>query len=355
MKVLLQDIKKGEVKVEITSLDDLWYLSQCIDQGDDVSGKTERKIKIGEGTDQATKVVKKQIFLKIKVEKVEFHPYSNALRVLGKVVEGPEDVPRGSYHTFDVEEGTVIKIEKEHWLKYQVEKIREAAAEHGGIILIVALERDEASYALLRPSGYTMLAEIQGDVGKKGYSNIEGKDFFSDVVKHMETYATRYNVENIILASPSFWKDDVFKIFKKKVPALAAKVVLATCNSVGKTGVEEILKRDEVKVVLKKDRTAREEAFVEELFKEIAKQGCAAYGMSDVKNAADVGAIKFLLVTDELIRETRASGMYAEVEAIMKQVDRAQGAIHIISTEHDAGKKLQGLGGIGAVLRYRLE
>lgn len=354
MKILFQDHKKGEVKIAITSLDDLWYLSQILDTGDEVSGKTERKIKLGEGTENV-KMVKKQVFLAITVEKVEFHSYANTLRVSGKVKEGPEDIPRGSYHTFDVEEGTTIQIVKEQWLKYQEEKLKEAASEQGGMILIVTLDREEASYALLRPSGYTMLAEVQGEVGKKGYSALEGKDFYGDVVKHIDMYSTRYAVENIILASPAFWKEDVLKILKKKIPALVPKVVLATCNSVGKTGVEEVLKREEVRVVLKKDRTAREEAFVEELFKEIAKGSLAAYGFEAIRKAVDMRAIKILLVTDTLIHERRSAGTYSGLEAMMKSVDRAQGAVHIISTEHDAGKKLQGLGGIGAILRFRLE
>ena len=204
MKIIFQDHKKGEVKIAITSLDDLWYLSQILDTGDEVSGKTERKIKIGEGTENV-KTVKKQVFLAITVEKVEFHSYANTLRVSGKVKEGPEDIPHGSYHTFDVEEGTTIQIVKEQWLKYQEEKLKEAASEQGGMILIVTLDREEASYALLRPSGYTMLAEVQGEVGKKGYSTVEGKDFYSDVVKHIDMYSTRYAVENIIISHPSFF------------------------------------------------------------------------------------------------------------------------------------------------------
>jgi len=35
-------------------------------------------------------------------------------------------------------------------------------------------------------------------------------------------------------------------------------------------------------------------------------------------------------------------------------VDKTKGDVFIISEEHDAGKKFQGLGGIGGILRYRL-
>jgi protein pelota len=38
----------------------------------------------------------------------------------------------------------------------------------------------------------------------------------------------------------------------------------------------------------------------------------------------------------------------------MKTVDNTKGDILIISSEHEAGKKLDGLGGIAAILRFKL-
>ena len=39
---------------------------------------------------------------------------------------------------------------------------------------------------------------------------------------------------------------------------------------------------------------------------------------------------------------------------LAKLVDKNKGEISIVSEDHDAGKKLHGLGGIGAILRYKL-
>jgi protein pelota len=38
----------------------------------------------------------------------------------------------------------------------------------------------------------------------------------------------------------------------------------------------------------------------------------------------------------------------------MKLTEQNKGSINIISSEHDGGKRLNGLGGIGAVLRYKV-
>jgi protein pelota len=355
MKIKHKDLKKGEIKVEITSLEDLWYLSNIIDVNDTLKGKTLRKIKLGEGTDRNTKVVKKAVFLDIHVERVDFHKYSSSLRVSGKIIQGTEDVPKGSYHTFDINIESILTLTKKEWLKYQLDKINEACSEKMDNILIVAMDRDEASFALLSTTGYKMLSEIKGEVSKKEYKETKGKDFYAEVVKNIEEYAQRFSVKNIILASPAFWKEEALKALKKKNSNLAKQVTLATSNNTGKNGIEEVLKRDEVKTVLKRDRTSKETQIVEQVFKEVSTNGAVAYGLKEVKQAADATAIKELLLTDDFIQKKRAEESFAEVDKIMRSVDKAKGSVHIISTEHDAGKKLDGLGGIAAILRYKLK
>ena len=80
----------------------------------------------------------------------------------------------------------------------------------------------------------------------------------------------------------------------------------------------------------------------------------AAYGLKETKNAAIAGAVKTLLITDSFIQKTRTENKYEEIEEIMKTSDSTKSDIAIISSEHEAGKKLDGLGGIAAILRFKL-
>lgn len=48
MQLIFKDFKKGIVKIKIESIDDLWSLHLLIEPGDIISGKTIRKIKVGE-------------------------------------------------------------------------------------------------------------------------------------------------------------------------------------------------------------------------------------------------------------------------------------------------------------------
>ena len=355
MKIIKEAFAKGSVVVSVTTLDDLWFLSHVLDKGDKVSAKTVRKIKMGGEGDRKASVVKKTIFIQIDVEKVEFHKYQNSLRVAGKVLEGPDDITRGSFHTINVEEGTAITIEKEQWLKHQVSKIKEATKETFPKVLLCVMDRKEVSFAMLKRYGYEYLSELEGEVQEKAYPLVKkSATFYADIVKRLQEYVARLSIEYIVLASPAFWKEDLMKELEKKAPELKNKVTLATCNATGKNAMNEVLKRDEVRKLLKNERVIKEIALVEDLFSEIGKEGNAVYGLEQTKAAADAGAVKILLVTDELIHELRQQEHYDKLDTVMKAVEQAQGEIHIITTEHDAGEKLQGLTGVAAITRYKL-
>lgn len=350
MKLLHSDLKKGEVKVLAQSMDDLWYLSTIIEPKDIVKGKTLRKIKIG--SEEARESAKKAVFMKLEVEKVEFSKTTNILRVLGVIKEAPEDVPLGSHHTFNIDDNTSITIVKEQWLKYQIEKIKEACSEKKSSLIICVHDREEAYFALLKKYGYEILVHIEGDVKKKREESTKKENFYATIINKLAEYAERYEAKQVILASPSFFKEDLMKELKDD--ELRQKIVLATCSSATKNGIEEVIKRPEVRESLKLERAAKEMNKVEELLAEIAKSNLAVYGLKETESASLIGAVKELLVTDSFIRKSRDENFYNIVDNMMKTVDKAKGEITIISSEHDGGKKLDGLGGIGAILRFKL-
>ncbi|MBI2135039.1 mRNA surveillance protein pelota [Candidatus Woesearchaeota archaeon] len=352
MKLMHSDFKNGEAKVKVENMDDLWYLNQIIDSRDLVKGRTLRKIKMGQEGQRKQDSVKKPVFLLIEVEKVEFGKTSNVLRVSGIVKEGPEDVPLGSYHTFSIEENSVITIIKPHWLRFQIDKLKEASKEIQSKILICVHDREEAYFAMMKKYGYQLLSEIKGNVQKKDDGQKIESTFYRDIIRQLEEYDKRYEINKIILASPAFWKEDLMKQLGND--DLKNKIILATCSSVGENAINEVLKRPETEEALKQDRISKEYKIVEELFTEIAKNNMASYGLEETKNAAEAGAVRILLVTDEFIQKKRLENKYNEIEYIMKAADNAKGDVIIISSEHEAGKKLNGLGGIAAILRYKL-
>ena len=350
MKIL--HFHKNEAKLVVENIDDLWQLSTIISEGDTLEGRTFRKIKLGTAEERSQKITKKPVFLKIGIEKVEFHRYSDILRVSGKVLEGKDDIPKGSYHTFNIEEGTTITIIKPEWLKYERQKLKQAAKEKKTDTLICVFDREEAYIVLMKKYGFDILTTLKGDIAKKAEVSQPVKNFYDELIKALQEYVKRYSIKQVILASPAFWKDELLKNLKDN--ELKEKITLATCSSCDKSAINEVLKRPEVQTVLQQDRIAAEMKIVDELLSEISKQGAAAYGVEETDAAVQAGAAKTLLVTDSLIQRTRQEDSFEKINKMMKSADRTGADIHIISSDHEGGKKLDGLGGIAAILRYKM-
>jgi protein pelota len=140
-----------------------------------------------------------------------------------------------------------------------------------------------------------------------------------------------------------------------KDPELKKKIITATCSSVDKTAFNEVLKRPEVTTALKESRVVEEINLVEDLMKEIMTGKLAKYGIDHVENAVNSGAVKTLLITDSYIRKTREEGTFARTDSVLKNAESMKGKVVIISSEHEGGKKLDGLGGIAVILRYQID
>ncbi len=347
MKIITQNFHQGMVKLRITDPEDLWYLSHLIDPGDLLKGKTTRKIKIGEGGQ--AKMVKKTLTLKIEAEKIELA--EGSLRINGRVKEGPEDVPKNSYHTITLEEDSEFTLEKGQWLSYQKKKLAEAAQSRYNYLLCL-FDREEALIALTKPKGYQILVKMQGEVQKKRREIKVMKDFSEEIIKALETYLARNSPQQVILASPAFYKEDLFK--RITAPELKKKIVLATCSDVSEKSLDEVLKSPGLARVLESSRVRAEQLLVDELLKEIKKDELAVYGWKEVQEAVRRGAVSQLLLTEKFIRQKREKEEFPVLDELMKKVDLMQGEIHLISSEHEGGRQLDGLGGVGALLRYKL-
>jgi protein pelota len=112
-------------------------------------------------------------------------------------------------------------------------------------------------------------------------------------------------------------------------------------------GVQEALKSGVVGRVAEECRVALETQVVEQLLEEIAKDGLFAYGAEEVRNALEVGAVETLLVTNEMVRE--GDGI-----ELLELAERGRSRIMVVSSVHEGGKKLKALGGVGAILRYKV-
>ena len=349
MKIIHKDLKKGEMKLEVQRLDDLWHLTYIVEPGDHVSSKTLRKLKMG-GDEETGSVVRKPVFLEIQAEKIQFGHDADALRVTGPISQGPEDVPLGSYHTISLEPGTRFLIRKMQWLSYQLEKVETACQPEKGKVLLVVFDRDEAHFAMLKEYGYQYLSGFQHSSKKKGYEGHQGDEIYPEIISRLKEYVGRMNPVRIVVGSPSFWKDELLN--RVTDDSIRKKIVPAGVSSADRRGFDELIKREEVQQALRDEHALQEVELVENLLTAIAKGDSCAYGIDEVRRASESGAVEKVLVTDTLIMKMREEERYHELESIMKQVEQYKGSVHIITHEHEGGQKLDGIGGLGALLRF---
>lgn len=350
MKILHKDLREGKFKLQIDNNDDVWLISQIVDSGDLVSGQTFRKIKIGDSENAES--VKKKMYIEIEIDRVEFARNSKMLKLIGKVTQGPEDIPLGSFHSLNVDPDSTITIKKNEWMKFQLMRLDEAEKNTDRRVMLVACDRNHAIIAKMTGQGFEIISELKGDSQKKMMDEAKGKDFFFELISTISEYAKHHKISQIVIGTPDFWRKHIQEEIKDK--ELGNKIIFGLCYSVSNSGLNELLKRPEVKEALHKDRAIKEVEAVENLLTEISKEALAAYGFKQVKSAVENGAVKTLLITDEFMTKKREQNAFGEVDYLMRTADNMKADIIIISSEHEGGKKLDGLGGIGALLRYKI-
>ncbi|MFT4303230.1 MAG: mRNA surveillance protein pelota [Candidatus Woesearchaeota archaeon] len=343
MKILFKDIKAGIVKVVPQTNDDLWLLTQLINIESLVSSKTTRKVKLTE-----TKVEKKTYYVTITVSKVLFE--TDTLRISGLVQSEHDDIPKNSSHSFSIQINDELKIQQK-WMKYQFEKLDDAAKDIVKILLVV-LDRESVYFAKLTNSGYKLLSNFDGEVNKKidGLHLTSKNNFYAEIIKKLKEYDNREGVDCFVVASPAFFKEDLIKQVNDQ--NLKKKIILATVSSVGENAFHELLKRDEVKQALKNQRFKIEMDEVDQFFVALNKNSKCTYGFDYVLDNANQGNISKVLVTTDFIKRYKEEGIYPKLENLFLLVDSIKSDIIIISSENDAGKRLDGVGGISAILRF---
>ena len=349
MKILSFNKKEGIAKIRVDTLDDLWHLSKIIESGDNLSGEIKRKVKLS-GAEERSKSVVKNYFAKIKTKKIKLE--SSVLKVSGEIQEGSEELQIGSAHTLDIFTGDVIKIEKV-WKEYQLRRLEEAEkASKAPKAVVVVLDDEQAHLAALTASGFQYLGGFELRLAKKRYIE-KTDDGVGKLVAEILRIDSESNPNTIVVASPIFWKENLAKALTEKNPSIAKKIKLEGVSTGTKRALNELINRGVLEKVLKSSQIQKEFELIETLMTEIATKGLAVYGKA-VIGAVEAGAVKILLFTDRVIEKAREKEKFGDFEKLIDAVEQQGGKVHIISTEHEAGEKLDALGGIAALLRFKI-
>jgi len=349
MKIVFKDLKHGEIKIIPQNLDDIWHLYNIIKEGDLVRAVTFRTDEQKDDKIRSKKASKKRMKLGVRISEIKFHEFSDRLRIHGTIEEGPQDL--GSFHTInvDAEKMDKISIVKEEWKHHDLKRLDEAVKlSKQPLVLFVSIDDDTATVAILRQSGIQKITDIDSKKSGKMYeeeTKTSDKEYYGEVLSVVKNNMTKNTA--LVVVGPGFEKEHFVKYGKEKAPDYFSKCHVSGTGHAGMNGVHEAIKTGVVKQITKENRVVLETEYVEKLFSEIKKEGLATYGEKEVYHALKNGAVENLLITDELVRTEKG-------EKLLRVAKDTNSDFTIINTMHDAGKKLEGIGGLGALLRFKI-
>ncbi len=310
------------------NLDDLFILKDIITPGSLVKAKTPRSIQIKRG-EEIVKAGKRMVLLTLVAEKVDL---SDKLRVTGKIAEGPKDIEK-TYHTIAIEPGTFVTIQRQ-WKAWELNKIKLAEKKQEPVLVCILDDREADIYVITEKTDHK--AHLTGGKGKA----VEQKspEYFGKIISDLKKYDMK-----IIIAGPGFAKEDILKQIKDK--ELKERITTDSVSHTGEVGLQELINRGTIERIIVDSRISEETEIVEKLLAEIMKEGNAVYGLDETQQALQNKALDILLVSDMKVRE---------LEDMMDMAEKIKTKVMIISSKHQSGEKLLGLGGIAGILRYKI-
>jgi peptide chain release factor subunit 1 len=279
-------------------------------------------------------------------------PQNGLILFAGNVseVEGQVDIK-----VWVIEPPEPIEIKK-YWCdqKFELEPLQDMVAEKELYGLLV-LDNREAIIGLLKGKKIEVLREIEsivpGKTRKGGQSSQryervrEGliNDWYKKIAEDAREYFSKFpNLKGIIVGGPGPAKNDFYDgsylltDVKKKV--LGVKNVGYT----NEQGLEELVLRSQD--ILAEAAIAKEKALLQKFFEELRKEsGLVTYGRTNVEKALELGAVEIILINESL-----------EDEALTEKAKQYNTTVEIVSRDTREGEQLYQIGGIAAILRWKI-
>ena len=329
----------GEVRLFAESVDDLWHLSHLVRPGDLVFATTFRSVELVQDKIRPEKPEKRPVRLGIRVEGVAFHQYSNRLRISGVIQHG---VDEGSHHTINLDAGSELSVIKT-WRQVDMDRIdRAVKASTSGAVHILSVEEGEAELYRIRQFGPEIVTTVvQGS--SKG-SDPGGRATLFERVAALVGEVTG----TVVIAGPGFVKDEVAKYLKEKIPDLKDRCITVETKRSGRGAVTEALGKGVLEKITGDLQLKREAELLDTFLERMGKGEPVAYGKTEVEEAVSAGAAEQVLVIDDMVRNRN-------IADLLERAERTRSKVIVFSSLFDPGAQLIALGGIAAILRYRMK
>jgi peptide chain release factor subunit 1 len=273
--------------------------------------------------------------------------------------EGAADI-----EVFAIEPPEPIKV-KMYWCdqKFVLEPLEEMVEEKE-IYGLVCLDRSEGDIALLKGRKIESLAHFESIVPGKSRAGGQSSARFARVRERLlndflkevgeatnKAFDEHKEIRGIIVSGPGPTKE--FFLREGFIRDDIQKKILGTVDTsyTGEHGLEETIVKGEH--LIKEAHVIKEKKLMERFFSELQKpQGLALYKLDGVLKALEMGAVEMLIIIEDI--ELKIEGVDA-IEFLEEKAQNYGTKITLVSRHTREGVQFRHLGGIGALLRYRIE
>jgi protein pelota len=317
------------------------------------------------------------ITLSIRVTGVDFDPVAGQLHVSGRVAEENKWVKVGAYHTLDLELHRNFTLEKAPesggWDSVALDVVREAVkVDKEGTVPAVVMQEGLANICLITEHQTVLQQRVEVVVPKKRAGRAGDHDkgmqrFFATVLETLQRHVDISAPRPLLLASPGFTAAGFVEFVLERARSANDKAVLGNkanfvvvhASSGHLHSLAEVLQSAEVVAKLRDTKYARESRLMGE-FEGLLRRddGRAWYGKREVERAVGKGAVGrgggVLLISNGLFR-SQVVGERKRWVGLVDRVREEGGEVRVLSSDHESGRRLEGLGGIAAILTFPLE
>lgn len=339
--------------------------------GDQLTSKTFRRIQkeTASGTGAINESERVKITVSIRVEKVDFDPGAEEMRVSGPCVEENQHIKMGAYHTLDLTMNKNFSVVKQAWDSIALDRVDEATnPERHADVAAVIMNEGVASVCLISGGGMAhQRAKIDSSIPRKHKAAVAAHEkavhrFYESVLNALVRHVNFEVVKAVILASPGFIKDQFLEYLlaeaqRKELRVLLEnkhKFMLVHTSSGHLHALKEVLASEGVTGKLADTKAAGEVRALNDFYDMLKLDPARAfYGWQHVSLAHERLAINTLLLVDDLFRAADIATRKKYV-SLVDSVKANGGIVHIFSSLHPSGDQLLQLGGVAAILRFPL-
>lgn len=280
----------------------------------------------------------------------------------------------GAFHTLDLELHRNFTLEKsEGWDSVALDIVREAVRQDKeGTVPAVVMQEGLANICLITEHQTVLKQRVETSIPKKRSGRASDHDnglsrFYQTTLETLRRHVDITQPRPLLLASPGFTAagfqkfiiDEATRTGKKAVLANKSNFLVVHSSSGHLHSLNEVLKSPEVLAKLKDTKYATETRLMDEFQALLRKDdGRAWYGPIEVEKAVEKGAVGrgggVLLINNALFR-SQEIGTRKRWVTLVDKVKEEGGNVRVLSSDHESGKRLEGLGGIAAILTFPLE